>query len=191
MDYYKAKLKNIKAFAFDVDGVMTNGQIICDPQTGDLIRSYNAKDGLGMRMAFMKGYTLAIITGGESESIRKRFYPTLVNEVIMAARDKLPVFQEFAKRYNLTSDEVAYVGDDLPDIPVLQHCGLSVCPADAVEEVKAVCDYISPYGGGRGCVRELIEQVLKIQGHWDFNAAYYQEWRAKRTEEFNKLYNNK
>lgn len=184
---YKVKLKNIKAFAFDVDGVFTNGNIMCMPD-GDLIRTYNAKDGFGLRMAFMNGYKIAIISGGESESIKKRFMPALANEVYMGSRDKVPVFNTFCKKYNLDPSEVAYVGDDLPDIPVLRVCGLSVCPADAVEEVRSVCDFVSLFGGGCGCVRDLVEQVMKIQGKWLFNPAHYEEWREKRDEAFEQMY---
>ena len=155
MSNYKVKLENIKAFAFDVDGVLTDGSIICLPETGDWVRTFNSKDGLGMRMAYMSGFRLGIITGGASESIRKRFEHVLAHEVIMNAQDKLPVFLDFCKRNNFKPEEVAYMGDDLPDIPVLQHCGLAVCPS----------------------VRDLIEQVLRAQGKWTLDAAAYQTWR--------------
>lgn len=191
MSNYKVKLKNIKAFAFDVDGVFTDGSIICLPETGDLVRTFNAKDGLGMRLAYMSGYTLAIITGGQSDSILKRFYPVLAHEVIQNAQDKLPVFEDFCKRHNFKPEEVAYVGDDLPDIPVLQKCGLAVCPSDAVAEVKAVCDFVSAFPGGRGCVRDLIEQVMKAQGKWTLDASAYQAWRHAIDEEYNKIYKKK
>jgi 3-deoxy-D-manno-octulosonate 8-phosphate phosphatase (KDO 8-P phosphatase) len=184
---YKVKLRGIRGFAFDVDGVFTTGSVMCLPD-GDLIRTYNAKDGFGLRMAFMNYYKIAIISGGESESIKKRFMPTLANEVYMGSRNKVPTFLEFCKKYNLKPEEVAYVGDDLPDIPVLQICGLAVCPADAVEEVKAVCDYVSLYKGGKGCVRDLVEQVLKIQGKWEFNPNHYKDWREKRDEAFEEMY---
>ncbi len=188
MENYKVKLSNIKAFAFDVDGVLTNGQVICHPDSGELVRSYDAKDGFGLRMALMKGYIIGIITGGEGGSIVKRFVPNLATEVFTASRDKVPVFEEFCKKYNLKPEEVAYVGDDIPDIGILQICGLAVCPADAVEEVKLVCDYVSEFPGGKGCVRNLIEQVLKIQGNFDFNPEYYKTWREVKTEEFKKLF---
>lgn len=184
MSNYKVKLENIKAFAFDVDGVLTDGSIICMPETGDLVRTFNSKDGLGMRMAYMSGYKLGIITGGASESIRKRFEYVLAHEVIMNAQDKLPVFLDFCKRNNLKPEEVAYMGDDLPDIPILTHCGLAVCPSDAVTEVKGVCDYISLFPGGRGAVRDLIEQVMRAQGKWTLDAAAYQKWRHSIESQF-------
>ena len=188
MENYKVKLKNIKAFAFDVDGVLTNGEVICFPEKGDLVRSYDAKDGYGLRVALINGYIIAIITGGMGDSIIKRFVPNLATEVFTASRDKLPVFENFCKKYSLSPDEVAYVGDDIPDIPVLLKCGLAVCPADACEEVKAVCDYISEKNGGRGCARELIEQVLKVQGKWLHDPQKYNEWRIKKDQEYNNLF---
>lgn len=189
MSNYKTKLEKIKAFAFDVDGVLTSGAVICFPQTGDLIRTYDAKDGFGLRMALMKGFVVGIITGGEGDSIIKRFIPNLATEVYTKSRDKLPIFAQFCKKYSLRPEEVAFVGDDLPDLEIMANCGLAVAPSDAVQEVKAVADYVSLYPGGRGCVRDLIEQVLKVQGKWDFNPAFYDQWRKKKGEEFEKLFN--
>ncbi len=187
MENYKVKLKNIKAFAFDVDGVLTNGDVMCFP-SGELVRKYDAKDGYGLRVALINDYKIAIITGGEGDSIIKRFLPNLASEVYTSSRDKLPVFEEFCEKYSLKPSEVAYVGDDIPDIPVLINCGLAVCPADACEEVKAVCDYISINNGGKGCARELIEQVLKIQGKWRHDPKVYKEWREEKDKEYRKLF---
>ncbi|MEG0518347.1 MAG: HAD hydrolase family protein [Bacteroidales bacterium] len=172
MSNYKTKLHNIKAFAFDVDGVFTNGNIICMPD-GDLIRTYNAKDGFGLRMAFLKNYPIAIITGGDSPSITKRFHPNLAHEIYLTSRHKVPDFLDFCSKYSLKPEEVAFVGDDIPDIPILKICGLAVCPSDAVPEVKAVCDYVSLFPGGQGCVRDLVEQVLKVHNNWDFDPQEY------------------
>lgn len=173
MSNYKIKLEKIKAFAFDVDGVLTDGTFISTID-GDLLRTFNAKDGFGMRTAIRHGYPVGIITGGDSKSISNRFIPVGVKEedLYQLSRIKLPDFIDFCKRYSLDPSEVAYIGDDIPDIPVLKACGLSVCPADAVTEVKEVCDYISIYPGGKGCARELIEQVLKIQGNWRHDHFY-------------------
>ena len=172
MSNYKTKLKNIRAFAFDVDGVFTDGKVLAT-ENGDLLRQHDSKDGFGLRMAVLHNYPTAIITGGTSESIRKRFAPIGVNEIYLKSRNKVPDFLLFCKKYSLDPSEVAFVGDDLPDIPVLRVCGLAVCPADAVPEVKDVCDYVSLYPGGRGCVRDLIEQVLKIHGDWQFDPEAY------------------
>ncbi len=172
MSNYKVKLDNIKAFAFDVDGVFTNGDVLCMPD-GDLLRTYNSKDGFGLRMAFLKKYPIAIITGGNSQSITKRFIPYLASDIYLKSRNKVPDFIDFCSKYNLEPTQVAFIEDDLPDIPILKICGLAVCPADAVAEVKKVCDYVSLYKGGEGCVRDLIEQVLKIQNNWDFDPQAY------------------
>ena len=172
MSNYKTKLKDIKGFAFDVDGVFTDGSVFVAPD-GDLLRIHNAKDGFGLRWAYLSGYHIAIITGGYSESVRKRFEGIGVEHIYLKSRDKLPDFYDFCNKCGISPKEVAFVGDDIPDIPILKECGLAVCPSDAVQEVKDVCDFVSAYPGGRGCVRDLIEQVLKIQGKWEFNAELY------------------
>ena len=168
MSNYKVKLHKIKAFAFDVDGVFTDGSVMCFPD-GDLIRTYNAKDGFALRTAYLKGYPVAIITGGFSNSIEKRFADGLANEIYMKSKNKVPDFMDFCNKYNLDPSEVVFVGDDIPDIPILKICGLSVCPSDAVAEVKSACEYISIFPGGKGCVRDIIEQVLKVHNNWDFD----------------------
>ena len=165
MANYKTKLCNIKAFAFDVDGVLTDGRLISMPD-GDLLRQHNTKDGYAIRVAVKKGYKIAIISGGVSESVRLRYSKLGVEDIFMGSDDKLPIFKEFCQKYNLNLNEVVYGGDDIPDIPVLKHCGLSFCPADAVHEVKDCVDYISGRVGGDACVRDIIEQVLTLQGKW-------------------------
>ncbi len=169
---YKAYLHKIKAFAFDVDGVFTDGLVLAT-DNGDLLRAHNSKDGFGIRMAVLNKYPIAIITGGGSESVKKRFRGLGVEDIYLKARNKVPVFLEFCEKYGLKPEEVVYMGDDLPDIGILNICGLAVCPADAVPEVKEVCDFISPYGGGKGCVRDVIEQVMKIHGRWIFDPVAY------------------
>lgn len=167
-------LGKIRAFAFDVDGVLTNGGIFANLE-GELFRTFDSKDGFGLRMASMKGYPLAIITGGRSESIRQRFLTCGVRseDVYLGSRDKIEDFDDFCSRYSLSPDEVMYFGDDVPDAPVMVKCGCGVAPADAVEEVKAIADYVSPYPGGRGCVRNTVEAVLRHQGKWDLDVSEY------------------
>ncbi len=174
MSNYKVKLQNIKAFAYDVDGVFTDGGVLATGD-GDLLRTFDSKDGFGVRMTVLKGYPTAIVTGGSSESIRKRFRGIGIpdEDIYLTSRNKVPDFLDFCKRHNLEPSQVAFVGDDLPDIPILKICGLAVCPADAVAEVKEVCDYVSLYNGGKGCVRDLVEQVLKIHGNWVFDPVAY------------------
>ena len=171
MDYLK-----IKAFAFDIDGVATDGGILCIPG-GDLLRIYDAKDSFAVRMAAMNGYPVAVITGGSSLSIRERMVTTGLKpeDVFLHSRNKMDEFRIFCERYSLQPEDVMYFGDDVPDIEVLQVCGCGVCPSDAVEEVKAAADYVSPFPGGKGCLRDTIEKVMKAQGRWVFDTDVYRK----------------
>jgi len=170
------RLKKIKAIAFDIDGVMTDGTLLALPD-GDFLRLFDAKDGFAIRMASMHGYILACITGGSSESIRKRLMASgvLPENVYLHSRKKLDDFHDLCQRYNLSPDEVMYFGDDLPDIDVMKECGLAVAPADAVAEAKEAAHYVSPYGGGKHCVRHAIEMVMKTQGTWYLDAEDYKQ----------------
>lgn len=168
------KWMNIKAFAFDVDGVLTDGGILADLH-GELYRIYDAKDSMAIRMAVMKGFHMAIITGGRSESIRKRFTSCGVKEedVYLVSRAKIEDFEDFCSRHGLVPDEVMYFGDDLPDIPVMQACGCGVCPSDAVDQVREIADHISSRPGGKGCVREMLQTVMEAQGLWQLDVNEY------------------
>lgn len=170
-------LKKIKAFAFDVDGVLTDGGIFANLD-GELFRTFDSKDGFGLRMASMHGYRLAIITGGRSESIRKRFRTCGIKaeDVYLGSRDKMEDFRDFCSRYGLQPEEVMYFGDDVPDMPVMKACGCGVCPADAVDEVKEIADYISDRAGGKGCARATVEMVMRLQGTWELDV---QEYKAR------------
>lgn len=169
-------LKRIKAFAFDIDGVATDGSILCNSE-GDLLRTYDAKDGFAIRMAVMNGYPVAVITGGSSESIRKRMVTSGVrpDDVYLHCRDKRVEFAAFCEKYGLEPSQVMYFGDDVPDIDVLRSCGCGVCPCDAAEEVKAIADWVSDYPGGKGCLRNTIETVLRQQGRWQFQSERYKK----------------
>ena len=169
-------LLKIKAFAFDIDGVATDGGILCIPG-GDLLRIYDAKDSFAVRMAAMNGYPVAVITGGSSLSIRERMVTTGLKpeDVFLHSRNKMDEFRIFCERYSLQPEDVMYFGDDVPDIEVLQTCGCGVCPSDAVEEVKAAADYVSPFPGGKGCLRDTIEKVMKAQGRWVFDTDVYRK----------------
>lgn len=168
--------RNIKAFAFDVDGVLTDGGILADLD-GELFRTFDSKDGFAFRMASMAGFHTAIITGGRSESIRKRFRTCGVRpeDVYLGSRAKVEDFDDFCTRYGLAPEEVMYFGDDLPDIPVMIKCGCGVAPADAVAEVLGIADYISPCAGGRRCARDTIEKVMKAQGKWILDVGLYKK----------------
>ena len=167
-------LLKIKAFAFDIDGVATDGSILCTSD-GDLLRIYDAKDGFAIRMAVMQGYPVAVITGGSSETIRKRMMASGLKpeDVFLHCRNKMDEFRLFCERYDLQPEEVMYFGDDVPDIELLQAAGCGVCPSDAVEEAKAVADLVSTRPGGKGCLREVIENTLRAQGKWVFDTAEY------------------
>lgn len=170
------RLKKIRAFAFDVDGVLTDGGILATLE-GELLRTFDAKDGFGLRMASMKGYHLAIITGGRSESIRKRFKTCGIKaeDVYLGSRDKIEDFNDFCRRHGLSADQVMYFGDDVPDMPVMVACGCGVCPSDAVSDVKEIADLVSDRPGGRGCVRSCIERVLKLQDKWNLDVQEYKQ----------------
>lgn len=167
-------LKGIKAFVFDVDGVLTDGGIFADLH-GELFRTFDSKDGFALRMAYMHGYRLGVISGGRSESIRKRVQQCgmKAEDVYLGSRDKIEDFEDFCRKYDLGPEEVMYFGDDLPDIPVMAVCGCGVAPSDAVEEVLDAADYVSTRPGGKGCARETIEIVMKLQGTWELDVQDY------------------
>ena len=169
-------LKAIKAFLFDIDGVMTDGTVLCDANAEPL-RIFNEKDGHGLRMAALNGDTLAVITGGKTESVRKRMtaYGIPYENVYMHSRDKRKVLAEACERFGLKPEEVLYMGDDLPDIPALQFAGLGVVPADAVQEARDAADIVSPICGGKGFVRWTLELVMKAQGRWVFDVQKYEK----------------
>ena len=162
---YKAILPQIKTFIFDVDGVLTDGKFLITDK-GKLLRSFDSKDGFAIKYALDQGYKIAIITGGKNEGVRKQFRALGVYDIFMDSHHKIEAYQDFLDSYNLKPGEILYVGDDVPDIPVMEQVGLSCCPSDAVSDVKAMVDYVSHKKGGEGCVREIIEQVLRVQGKW-------------------------
>ena len=164
------RLEDIKAFAFDVDGVFTDGLVLAMPD-GDLLRQFNSKDCYAVRTAVNNGYPCAIITGGVSQSILNRSRSLGVEDrhLYMLSKDKEVDFRHFCQSLGLDPAEVVFVGDDIPDIPAMEAAGLGVCPADAVAEVRSAADLVSQYPGGRGCIRDLVEQVLKSQGKWKFD----------------------
>jgi 3-deoxy-D-manno-octulosonate 8-phosphate phosphatase (KDO 8-P phosphatase) len=162
---YKEILRNITGFVFDVDGVFTDGLVLAMPD-GDLLRQHNSKDGYAVRRAVEQGYRVGIISGGASDSIRKRFEMLGVQDVYLGERNKIIPFNDFCSKYNLTPNEILAMGDDIPDMPLLRVAGCACCPADAVQEVKDAAAYISYQKGGRGCVRDVIEQTLRLQQKW-------------------------
>jgi 3-deoxy-D-manno-octulosonate 8-phosphate phosphatase (KDO 8-P phosphatase) len=165
LDNFKERLKNIKAFVFDVDGVFSH-HVYLD-SNGDMMRTMNTKDGFALWYAVNEqSFFAAIITGGYSESVRTRFNAMGISDVYLKSTDKLDDFEDFIYKYSLKPEEILYMGDDIPDYYVMKAVGLAVCPADAAEEIKSISAYISDKKGGDGCVRDVIEQVLRAQGKW-------------------------
>ena len=165
MDNYRKDLSKVKAFIFDVDGVFTDGIIILSPD-GEQLRTMNVKDGYALQLAAKKGYQIAIISGGISNSVQIRFERLGLKDVFMGVSNKLEVYETYIAQKGITSEEVLYMGDDIPDFQIMSIVGMPVCPNDAVDEIKKISKYISHANGGKGCVRDVIEQTLKVQGKW-------------------------
>ena len=159
------KLNDITTFIFDVDGVLTNGDILAS-ESGEFLRSFNIKDGYALQLAVKKGYHVCIISGGSGEGMRRRFAGLGIENAYLGVSDKVKVFEEYLLQKGINPDQVLYMGDDIPDYKVMKLVGLPTCPADAVEEIKAISTYISPFPGGKCAARDVIEKVLKIQGRW-------------------------
>ncbi len=159
-------LTKIKAMAFDVDGVLSTNNVYLLAEQSQPARTANIKDGYAMQLAVKRGLNLAIITGGRSESVRTRYVGLGLQNVFMGVSVKIDCFKRWLDESGLQPDEVLYMGDDIPDYEVMQACGLPCCPADAAEEIKSIIAYVSPRCGGLGCVRDVIEQVLRAQGKW-------------------------
>lgn len=158
-------LSKIKAMVFDVDGVLSCDVMNLSPE-GDPVRTVNVKDGYALQLAVKMGLNLCIITGARVESVRKRFEGLGIKDVYIASSVKIRDYNEFIAKYGLKPDEVLYMGDDIPDYQIMQLVGLPCCPADACPEIQSLSKYVSPLAGGRGCVRDVVEQVLKVQGKW-------------------------
>lgn len=162
---YKEYLKQIKTFVFDVDGVLTDGSVQVSSQ-GDLLRTMHTKDGYALKTAHNAGFTVCIISGGKNEGVRDRLRDLGITDIYLGVGDKVEQMDEFFDIYGIKPEEVLYMGDDIPDYYPMKLVGLPCCPQDAVPEVKEVSKYISHKKGGEGCVRDVIEQVLKVQGKW-------------------------
>ena len=165
MENYKEKLVKISCFALDVDGVLTNGSLILVPG-GEQARVMHIRDGYAMQHAIKSGYKILILSGGKSEEVRSRLKGLGVKDVQLNCDDKLNALIDYMAEHDLKKEEVLYIGDDLPDLAVMKTCGMAACPNDAAQEIKKICHYISPFRGGEGCVRDVIEQALKVQGKW-------------------------
>ena len=162
MDY---DLTKIRGFAFDVDGVLSPSTIPMSDD-GEPLRMVNIKDGYALQLAAKLGYRIAIITGGKTENVRYRYEKLGIRDIYLGASHKLEIFRDWMKKERLEAGEVIFMGDDIPDLKCLREAGLPCCPYDACAEVRATASYISRFTGGYGCVRDVLEQVLKAHGDW-------------------------
>jgi 3-deoxy-D-manno-octulosonate 8-phosphate phosphatase (KDO 8-P phosphatase) len=163
-----SNFKPIRAFVLDVDGVLTDGSLLL-LDDGQMARRMNIKDGYALQLAIKSGYHILVISGGSSEAVKLRLQKLGVNEIFMKVTDKKGLLIEFVQKHGFTWEELLYMGDDIPDMEAMQLVGLPCCPADAVTEIKTISHYISPVNGGNGCVRDVIEKVMKLNGHWSFD----------------------
>ena len=166
MANFKEDIAKVKAFIFDVDGVMTDGGIMPIGDGSDFIRKYNAKDGYAVAYAIKMGYKVIVISGGRGAILRKRFEHFGVKELHLDVADKLGCLEEVIARLGLNRENVIFVGDDIPDLECMQAVGIPVCPADSAMEVIEASRYVSEFEGGRGAVRDIVEQVLRARGDW-------------------------
>jgi 3-deoxy-D-manno-octulosonate 8-phosphate phosphatase (KDO 8-P phosphatase) len=162
---FKQRLNKVKAFVFDIDGVLTDGtlHVHSDNTTS---RRLNIRDMYAISKASKAGFTVAIISYARDQVLRERFLGSGVQEVYLGVTDKEEKFKEFATVYQLEEDSVLYMGDDVPDLLAMRRAGVPCCPHDAAPEIRDMCVYISPKKGGEGCVRDVIEQVLRLNGAW-------------------------
>jgi 3-deoxy-D-manno-octulosonate 8-phosphate phosphatase (KDO 8-P phosphatase) len=164
MTSYKELLNSVNTFIFDVDGVLTDGIVLL--HNGDFLRSLHSKDAYALQYAKKSGYKIFIITGGNSEEVKNRLLDLGVTEVHLKSSNKVKVLEKICENHQLSLNEILYMGDDIPDYDVMRKVGVACCPQDACQEIKAISHYQSPILGGKGCVRDVIEQTLKVQGKW-------------------------
>ena len=163
---YKEILNDITTFIFDIDGVLTDSSVHVS-QTGEMLRIMNIRDGFAMKAAIESGYNVCIISGGSNEGVRIRLQNLGISEIHLGSSDKVKTFKQYTEACSINPEHVLYMGDDIPDYHVMQLVGLPTCPQDAVSEIKSISKYISHINGGKGAVREVIEQVMKVQGKWN------------------------
>lgn len=162
---YKEKLKNIKAFVFDVDGVFTDGSVYLLPG-GNMSRVMNVLDGYAVVKALKNNYVIGVITGGNDEMVKHRINYLGIEDYYAKSHDKMADFEDFKKKHHLKNEEILTMGDDIPDLYIMKNSAIAACPENAVPEIKGIAGYISPVKGGSGAVRDVIEQVMKAQGKW-------------------------
>ncbi|HFB99793.1 MAG TPA: 3-deoxy-D-manno-octulosonate 8-phosphate phosphatase [Phaeodactylibacter sp.] len=162
---YLEKFKDVRTFIFDVDGVLTNSELIV-LESGGLLRKMSVRDGYAIKHAIKNGYRIAIITGGKSEGVVTRLKGLGVEDIYSGIDNKVDAYEELVYTYDLNPTQILYMGDDFPDIEVMHKVGIAACPKDAAHEVISAADYISPVHGGKGCARDVIEKVMRLHGKW-------------------------
>ncbi|MEN8138551.1 MAG: HAD hydrolase family protein [Bacteroidota bacterium] len=162
---YKEILPNITTFIFDVDGVLTDGSVTLFPD-GSQIRKMSTRDGYALQLAVKKGFNIIIISGGKDEQVRTRLNGLGIKMVYLGISDKIEKLEDILIENKLNRDEIVYMGDDMPDFEIMQQVGLATCPKDACSDIREISDYISPFNGGNGCARDILEQTMKVQEKW-------------------------
>lgn len=162
---YKEIMNDITTFIFDVDGVLTDGSVFVN-NNGDMLRTMNIRDGYALKTAVENGYNVCVISGGSNEGVRIRLRNLGITNIHLGTSDKVETFDEYIDVHDIKAEQVLYMGDDIPDYHVMKIVGLPTCPQDACPEIKGISKYISHRNGGKGAVRDVIEQVMKVQGKW-------------------------
>lgn len=163
------QFKRITTFIFDIDGVLTDGTVLV-LENGLQARRMSIKDGFALQLAVKCGYRVAVVSGSTPSPVIDRLHKLGIQDVYMSVLDKKTLVEEYMTSNRLATEEVLYMGDDLPDLPAMSSVGLPTCPADAANEIKEAAHYISPANGGFGCARDVIEQVLRLNDHWKYHA---------------------
>lgn len=163
---FKQKLNKITTLMFDVDGVLTDGKVLV-MENGDMVRNMNSKDGYAIHLAVSKAVRIVVISGGNNNAVKNALARSGVKDVFINQHDKLACYLEYLKLNDLNDEEVLFMGDDLPDHEIMSRVGVAVCPKDAATDIKEICHYVSDKNGGEGCVRDIIEQILRVQGKWE------------------------
>lgn len=160
------QFKEIETFIFDVDGVLTNSQVLV-LEDGKLLRQMSIRDGYAIKLAVKAGYNVCVITGGKSEGVKVRLQNLGVRDIYTGISDKIEAYEEYIYAYDLDEGKILYMGDDMPDYPVMRRVGMAACPHNAAPELFDIATYVSPFNGGEGCARDVIEKVLRLNGDWE------------------------
>ena len=165
---FKQKLNKVNTFIFDVDGVLTDGKVLI-MENGEAVRNMNSKDGYALQLARKKEYNVVFISGGNNTAVKNVLKKSGIDSVYLNQNNKIECYKNFIDLNNISDEQVCYMGDDLPDFEVMSRVGVATCPKDAATEIKNICCYVSPKKGGEGCIRDIIEQVMRLHGTWEIS----------------------